>query len=187
MVKLSIALEGNCDKVTSQNSIKKSTRKRKAVATPEFRKKLRIFEEEEMGEEGELQDGELSEAQGKLPVTKLDQKNMVDDLKKFITESQATAAQKFEETVKELKAEIGKQNETIAEVKNDVGKINDRLEKLEKREMETEEMIESKIKERTKKMERKRRLQERVLAEILEEECKILVTGYSMKTNPRMK
>ena len=29
-----------------------------------------MFEEEEMGEEGELQDGELSEAQGKLPVTK---------------------------------------------------------------------------------------------------------------------
>ena len=187
MVKLSIALEGNCEIVTSQNSIKKSTRKRKAVATPEFRKKLRIFEEEEeeeMGGEGELRDGELSEAQGKLPVTKQDQKNMVDDLKKFITESQAAAAQKFEETVKDLKAEIGKQNETIAEVKNDVGKINDRLEKLEKREMETEEMIESKIKERTKKMERKSRLRERVLAEIMEEECKILVTGYKTDNKP---
>ena len=29
-----------------------------------------MFEEEETGEESELQDGELSEAQGKLPVTK---------------------------------------------------------------------------------------------------------------------
>ena len=57
MVKLSIALEGNFDKVTGQNMIKKSTRKRKAVATPEFRKTLRIFEAEGMGEDGELQDG----------------------------------------------------------------------------------------------------------------------------------
>ena len=50
--------------------------------------------------------------------------------------------------------------------------------------METEEMIEAKIKERTKKMERKNRLQERVMAEINEEECKILITGFKTENKP---
>ena len=102
------------------------------MSTPEFRKKVRIFEAEDMGKDGEPQEGELSEAQGKLPVTKQDQRNMINDLKKFITESQENAAQKFEESVQELKAEIVKQNEMIAAVKKDVSTMGDRIENLEK-------------------------------------------------------
>ena len=122
---------------------------------------MRIFEVEEMGNDGDHQEGELSDAQKKLPVTKEDQRNMIIDLKKFITESQGNASQKFEESVQELKAEIVKQNETITSVRNDVIKMNGRIETLEKREKESEEMIDAKIKERGRKMERRRKLEKK--------------------------
>ena len=103
-------LEGISDKEFGELTVKRTTRKRKGNCTSEFRKRLRIFEEEDMGNDDEKPEEELSEEEKKLLVTKEDQKNMISDLKKFLTESQGTDSKKFEESVKELKAEIVKQN-----------------------------------------------------------------------------
>ena len=125
-------LEGIFDKESGEGTVKRTTRKRKGNCTPEFRKRLRIFEED-MSNDEEQHEEELSEEQKKLPVTKEDQRNMINNLKKFITESQGTASKKFEDSVKELKAEIVKQNEVITTVRNDVSGMKERLETLEKR------------------------------------------------------
>ena len=72
-------------------------RKRKIESTPEFKKRIRTFEiintedavEEEtrMTNDSEIVDEDsLTDEERKLPVTKGDQKNMVNDLKKFIAE-----------------------------------------------------------------------------------------------------
>ena len=53
---------------------------------------------------------------------------MNNDLKKFITESQGTALKKFEDSVKELKDKIVKQNEVITTVRNDVSEMKERIE-----------------------------------------------------------
>ena len=176
-------LEGIVNKEFGELTVKRTTRKRKSDCTPEFRKRIRTFEdflEEEMGNDDEKTEEELSEEEKKLPVTKEDQKNMVSDLKKFITESQGTDYKKFEESVKGLKEEIVKQNSVISTVRSDVTQMKKRIETLERREAVSEESIDAKIRERERKMEGRRRFEDKIKAKIEEEECKILVTGYKI-------
>ena len=122
--------------------------------------------EEEMGNNDEKPEEELSQEEKKLPVTKEDQRNMIIDLKKFITESQGTASKKFEESVKGLKEEIVKQNSVISTVRSDVTQMKKRIETLERREGVSEESIDAKIRERERKMEGRRRFEDKIRAEI---------------------
>ena len=58
--------------------------------------------------------------------------------------------------------------------------MKNRIDTLERREASTEEMIEAKIRERERKLEGRRRYEEKIKAEIEEEECKIMVTRFEI-------
>ena len=127
------SVEGNLDnsyfrKCSDTNSnLKKSTRKRKAKSTPEFKRKLHKFErkseiekETKMTNEtlnNKVNEDELSDTERQKPMMKGDKKEMVDQLKEFISEKQVEASKKFETAVKGLKKELTKQNNELNEVR----------------------------------------------------------------------
>ena len=122
-------VEDNLDKSNfreysdTNSNLKKSTRKRKAESTPEFKRKLRKFErkseiekETRMTNEtlnNKVNEDDLSDTERQKPRTKGDKKEMVDQLKEFISETQVEASKKFESAVTGLKEELTKQNNEL--------------------------------------------------------------------------
>ena len=168
-------LEGLDKKEFGDIIVKRTTRKRKIESTPEFKKKIRTFEvvnteecvEEEtrMTNDPEIGDEDgLTDEERKLLMTKLDQKSMVNDLKKFIAESQTVASKKFEDAVTGLREELVKQNNELSAVRSDVSTMKSRIDIIERREAASEEAIDAKIRERERKREGRKRNEEKIKA-----------------------
>ena len=177
----------------NDRNLKKSTRKRKAESTPEFKRKLRKFEREsEVKKEtrmsietlnNKVNEECLSETERLLPMMKGNKKEMVDQLKEFITETQIEASKKFETAVKGLKDLLTKQNNELIDVRNDVTSMKKRLENLERKEATSDNAIDVKIREREKNQEKRKK----VKAEIEEEEKRLWlsVSQFPIKVKKR--
>ena len=142
-------VEGNLDKSNfreysdTNSNLKKSTRKRKAESTPEFKRKHRKFKRKsEIEKEARMTNktlnnkvnkDDLSYIERQKPMTKIDKKEMVNQLKEFISETEVEAPKKFETAVTGLKEELTKQNNELIKVRNDVTSMKKRLEDLGKK------------------------------------------------------
>ena len=111
-------------------------------------------------------------------MTKGDKKELVDQLKQFISETQVEASNNLKSMVTGLKEELTKQNNELIEVRNDVTNMKKRLEDLERKEVSTAEEIEKKIRENGKKHEKRKMFENKVKAEIEEEEKTLLVDWW---------
>ena len=156
------------------------------MCTPEFKKKLKRFErlsedEEESrmaAENPEDKKDELTDAEKQKPMTKGDKVELFEKLKEFIDEKQKETSDDVMKVVSELKTEITKQTNELNEVRKEVQDMKKRIEELENAVVNTADAIEKRIKENGEKHEKRKALENKIRAEIDEEEKRLLIIGF---------